>query len=161
MQRPAELEHHWVMIRRAVAVDQPIVESVVQAAYAPWIDIIGGRPRPMEADYAELIAAGQVWVLDPLEGLIVLVPEDGVLLIESVAVGPAAQGRGLGPRLLAFAEQQARARGLSTLRLYTNEKMVSNIALYQRLGYVCDRTGVHQRPLRTSRAKAIAAHLTP
>ena len=124
------------MIRPAVAVDQAAVESVVNAAYTPWMDIIGGRPLPMGADYAELIAAGQVWVLDPLEGLIVLVPEDGILLIENVAVSPAAQGRGLGRRLLAFAEEQARAHGLSALRLYTNEKMVSNIALYERLGYV-------------------------
>jgi ribosomal protein S18 acetylase RimI-like enzyme len=142
------------MIRRAVAVDRPAVEGVVQAAYAPWIDIIGGRPLPMDADYAELIAAGQVWVLDPLDGLIVLVPEDGVLLIENVAVSPSAQGRGLGRRLLAFAEQHARALDLSTLRLYTNEKMVSNIALYERLGYVATqreyingRYAVHMRKL--------------
>jgi ribosomal protein S18 acetylase RimI-like enzyme len=124
------------MIRPALAVDLTAVENLVQAAYEPWIDIIGGRPLPMSADYAELIAAGQVWVLDPIEGLIVLVPEDGVLLIENVAVSPAARGRGLGRRLLAFAEDRARALGLSTLRLYTNDKMVSNIALYERLGYV-------------------------
>ena len=143
------------MIRLAVAADRPTVEGVVQAAYAPWIDVIGGLPLPMGADYAELIAAGHVWVLDPPEGLIVLVPENGVLLIENVAVTPAAQGRGLGRRLLAFAEQQARAHGLSRLRLYTNEKMVSNIALYERLGYVATereningRQAVHmQKPL--------------
>jgi ribosomal protein S18 acetylase RimI-like enzyme len=132
--------------------DRTAVEDVVQAAYTPWIDIIGARPLPMEADYAELIAAGQVWVLDPVEGLIVLVPEDGVLLIENVAVSPAAQGRGLGRYLLAFAEDQARALGLSTLRLYTNEKMVSNIGLYEGLGYVATerenikgRHAVHMR----------------
>jgi GNAT superfamily N-acetyltransferase len=140
------------MIRPAIAADRTAVENVVQAAYAPWIEIIGGRPLPMEDDYGELIAAGLVWVLDPVEGLIVLVPEDGVLLIVNVAVSPAAQGRGLGRCLLAFAEDQARALGLSTLRLYTNEKMVSNIALYEHLGYVATgreningRNAVHMR----------------
>ena len=125
-----------MMIRPAVVADRTAVESVVHAAYAPWIDIIGMRPLPMVADYAELIAAGRVWVLDPVDGLIVLVPEAGVLLIENVAVSPAAQGRGLGRCLLAFAEDHARALGLSILRLYTNEKMTSNIAFYERLGYV-------------------------
>jgi GNAT superfamily N-acetyltransferase len=141
-----------VIIRPAVSDDRTAVENVVEAAYAPWIDIIGGRPLPMAADYAELIAAGQVWVLDPVEGLIVLVAEDAVLLIENVAVSPSAQGRGLGRCLLAFAEDRARALGLSALRLYTNEKMVSNIAFYERLGYVATerenikgRYAVHMR----------------
>jgi len=41
---------------------------------------------------------------------------------------------------------------MSTLRLYTNEKMVSNIALYERLGfvvtereYINGRCAVHMR----------------
>lgn len=83
-----------------------------------------------------------------------LVPEDGGPLIENVAVNPAAQGRGLGRCLLAFAEDQARALGLSALRLYTNEKMTSNIALYERLGHVITereningRRAVHMRKL--------------
>ena len=37
--------------------------------------------------------------------------------------------------LLAFAEEEARARDLQTLQLYTNEAMVENIAFYQRGGY--------------------------
>lgn len=122
-------------IRRAVAADRAAVEAVVRSAYTPWIEVIGVQPMPLIADYAELIAAGQVWVLDPVEGLIVLVAEDDVLLVENVAVGPAAQGRGLGGRLLAFAEEQARSLGLSAVRLYVNEKMTSNIALYKHVGY--------------------------
>ncbi|MFE9689660.1 GNAT family N-acetyltransferase [Micromonospora sp. NPDC005806] len=134
------------MIRPAVVADRTAVEDLVHAAYAPWIEVTGVQPLPMVADYAELIGAGQVWVFDPVEGLIVLVPEDGVLLIENVAVSPAAQGRGLGRCLLAFAEDQARALGLSTLRLYTNEKMTSNIAFYERLGYVAtERENINGR----------------
>jgi ribosomal protein S18 acetylase RimI-like enzyme len=125
-----------LLIRPAVVADRTAVEEVVHAAYAPWIEVIGVQPLPMVADYAKLIRAGQVWVLGPVDGLIVLIPEDGVLLIENVAVRPAAQGRGLGRRLLAVAEDRARSLGLSALRLYTNEKMTSNIAWYERLGYV-------------------------
>ena len=62
--------------------------------------------------------------------------DDGAsLLIENVAVSPAAQGTGLGRELMDFAERQARARGLRRLALYTNEVMVENLAIYARLGY--------------------------
>jgi ribosomal protein S18 acetylase RimI-like enzyme len=104
------------------------------------VEIIGMRPLPMEADYPALIAADRVWVRGdvpggPVDALIVLIPADGALLVDNVAVHPSAQGRGLGRRLLAFAEDQARSRGLPALRLYTNVKMTSNIALYESLGY--------------------------
>jgi len=36
---------------------------------------------------------------------------------------------------LVLAEEQALAAGFQRIRLYTNEHMVENIALYQRLGY--------------------------
>ncbi|GAA1542316.1 GNAT family N-acetyltransferase [Actinomadura kijaniata] len=124
-----------VRIRPAVAADRGPVERIVTAAYTPWIEVLGVRPLPMEADYGALIGAGRVWVTDPPAGLVVLVPEDGCLLVENVAVDPAFQGRGLGRRLMAFAEERARALGLSRLRLYTNALMARNIALYERLGY--------------------------
>lgn len=124
-------------IRLAEAVDQDAVEAIVKAAYDPWIPVIGVEPLPLVADYAELISRGHVYVLeyDEVDGVIVLVPEDETLLVENVAVRPDRQGRGLGHRLLAFAEFRARSLGLSAVRLYTNEKMTSNIGLYESLGY--------------------------
>lgn len=122
-------------IRSAVPSDRPAVERVVEAAYTPWAEIIGMRPLPMGADYAALIDAGRVFVLDDLTGLIVLIPEDGRLLVDNVAVDPSHQGGGRGRRLLDFAEEKARELGLPALRLITNEKMTSNIARYERRGY--------------------------
>jgi ribosomal protein S18 acetylase RimI-like enzyme len=69
-------------------------------------------------------------------GLIVLVAEEGYLLLENVAVLPSAQGRGVGIRLLQFADARARALGLSEIRLYTNVAMTENLAYYPRYGYV-------------------------
>ncbi|MFC5180197.1 GNAT family N-acetyltransferase [Actinomadura harenae] len=122
-------------IRLAVPSDRPAIERVVEAAYTPWAELIGTRPLPMGADYAALIDAGRVHVLDDLSGLIVLIPEDGVLYVDNVAVDPSAQGGGRGRQLLDFAEDQARDLGLPALRLITNEKMTSNIARYERRGY--------------------------
>lgn len=125
------------MISQATSDYRDTVEEIVREAYSPWIDVIGGLPLPMEADYGALIDAGDVWLLDSMDGLIVLVaePGDGVLLVENVAVRPSAQGQGLGRRLLTFAEEQARQRELTATRLYTNVKMTSNIAIYLASGY--------------------------
>ncbi|SNS15370.1 GNAT family N-acetyltransferase [Actinomadura mexicana] len=139
------------MIRPAVPADRPRVEEIVEAAYTPWAEIIGARPIPMDADYAALIGAGQVFVTGPgPDGLIVLIPEDSALLVENVAVAPDRHGRGIGRTLLAFAEDRARTLALPRLRLYTNELMTQNIALYERLGYqettregIAGRTVVH------------------
>jgi ribosomal protein S18 acetylase RimI-like enzyme len=126
------------ILRPAGAGDREAIESLVRAAYGGYVERIGRRPAPMDADYAALIAAGHVTVLErdgAVAGAIVLVPMEGHLLVENVAVDPAAQRGGLGRRLMAHAEEEARALGLAELRLYTNEKMVENIAWYPRLGY--------------------------
>jgi ribosomal protein S18 acetylase RimI-like enzyme len=142
--------HH---LRIAVPADGDAVRALVTAAYEPWIPVIGMRPLPLEADYDQLINGGSVTVLVPdgVEGiaaLIVLVPEPESLLIENVAVEPLFQGRGFGRALLAHAEDVARSAGLGSVRLYTNRLMVSNIALYQRLGYVITTRGDHEgRPV--------------
>jgi ribosomal protein S18 acetylase RimI-like enzyme len=124
-------------IRLAESADRGAVETIVRTAYEPWAQRIGVRPLPLFADYGELIARGRVHVLENggIDALIVLEVLDGVLLVENIAVRPDRQGRGLGRRLMAFAEFRARSLGLQALRLYTNEKMTSNIGLYESLGY--------------------------
>ena len=70
-----------------------------------------------------------------LVGVIELVVRDDRLWIENVAIRPAAQGQGLGRRLLQHAEAEAAARGLPQVGLLTNERYASNIAMYERYGY--------------------------
>ncbi|MCK2215162.1 GNAT family N-acetyltransferase [Actinomadura sp. ATCC 31491] len=126
--------------------DLTAVEQLVRDAYEPWIPVVGMRPLPMDADYGALIAARRVHVTDDLRGLIVLVPEDGALLVDNVAVRPDSHGQGIGRGLLAYAEREARRLGLPALRLYTNVRMTSNIALYASLGYAeTGRIGVEGR----------------
>jgi ribosomal protein S18 acetylase RimI-like enzyme len=55
--------------------------------------------------------------------------------VENVAVRPPLHGRGIGRRLLAFAEDEAGRLGLPACRLYTNVKMTRNISLYGALRY--------------------------
>ena len=127
-----------VVIRRATVGDAEAVAAITAAAYSKYIARIGRQPRPMSDDYRQVIQVHPVWVADideRLVGLLVLMAEPEAMLIYSVAVDPGHQKRGLGRRLLALAEEQARAAGYRRIRLYTNEHMIENIALYRRLGY--------------------------
>jgi GNAT superfamily N-acetyltransferase len=99
---------------------------------------------PMDEDYGEVLGRGDTWVAEAdgvVAGVLVLAAEPGCLLVENVAVDPPRQGEGVGRALLAHAEDEARDRGLPSLRLYTNVKMVENIDLYKRLGYEETRRG--------------------
>jgi ribosomal protein S18 acetylase RimI-like enzyme len=122
--------------RKAAAGDLESIRSVVGLAYARYADRMDRPPEPVLQDYAKEVRAGTAWVIgDPILGVIVLVASDDSLLVQNVAVAPAAQGAGLGRLLLEFAEQQAARSGLPRLTLYTNEVMTENLAIYRRLGY--------------------------
>ena len=125
-------------LRPARAADLPAVQALVARAYGHYVARIGKPPGPMLDDYAARIAEGAVQVLEEdgrLVGLLVLLPEADHLLLDNVAVDPAAQGRGHGRRLVAAAEDEARRLGLNELRLYTHELMSENVAMYERLGF--------------------------
>lgn len=126
------------MIRPATAHDVAPVQVLIEAAYALYIPRIGAKPGPMLEDYAALIAQGRVEVFEEqgqVLGVLVLIAQADGLLLDNVAVSPAAQGRGLGRQLMAHAEARARQLGLEVVRLYTNEAMSENLGLYERLGY--------------------------
>jgi GNAT superfamily N-acetyltransferase len=138
-----------VAVRPALAADVRDLESIVRAAYLPYVPRIGRAPAPATADYAAAVARGVVWLASVRQGsgdetpapagavgLLVLVTKPGYLLLENVAVLPSMQGFGIGTRLLAFAEAHARELGLPEIRLYTNAAMTENLAYYQRRGYV-------------------------
>ena len=122
--------------RRGTESDLPSVRSVVASAYARYLNRMDRPPAPVLNDYRAATASGQVWVLgDPVFCVIVLIGQGNALLVENVAVAPAAQGQGFGRMLMEFAERQALARGLGKLTLYTNEVMTENLELYARLGF--------------------------
>lgn len=126
-------------IRLATGEDVSTVERIVREAYVHYVDRIGREPGPMTEDYGALVAAGRVRVIEDAErgacGVLVLVPMEDAMLLDNIAVAPAAQGLGIGRQLLTEAEAVARTGGFERMRLYTHEKMVENIALYTRIGY--------------------------
>jgi ribosomal protein S18 acetylase RimI-like enzyme len=129
-----------VVVRRATAADVPALGQVASEAYSTYLPRMHGRrPGPLDADYAAAVAGSETWVAvvdGVVVGFLVLMAEDDAMLLENVAVVPALQGRGVGARLLALAEQRATEAGRFRIRLYTHVSMVENQALYERRGYV-------------------------
>jgi ribosomal protein S18 acetylase RimI-like enzyme len=119
--------------------DAETVTAIAQASFERYIPRIGAPPVPMLVDYRAAIAGGKVWVAtegDAVTGFVLLEDEPGTLLLDVLAVSPAAQGRGLGSTLLGFVETEARARGYSCITLCTNVAMTENLAYYPRRGFV-------------------------
>jgi GNAT superfamily N-acetyltransferase len=137
---PIDLED--TQIRRAGQGDAAAIRELTRSAYAKWIPLIGREPVPMAADYDRAVREHMIDLLYVSGGLVALIEtvnKTDHLLIENVAVAPPVQGRGYGRFLLDHAERLAASLGLAELRLYTNQRFVTNIELYRRLGYAIDR----------------------
>jgi molybdopterin/thiamine biosynthesis adenylyltransferase/ribosomal protein S18 acetylase RimI-like enzyme len=125
-------------IRPATLAELEAIERIVAESYEKYIARIGKKPGPMLDDYRRRITEGAISVAladGAVAGLIVLLPESDHLLLDNVAVAGNFQGKGIGRRLIDFAEAEARRRGFGEIRLYTHQTMHENIALYPRLGY--------------------------
>jgi GNAT superfamily N-acetyltransferase len=150
-------------VRRAAASDVPAIAAIAAAAYSPYVGSIGVRPGPLDADYAAVVAESDVRVVEvdgAVVAFLVLVPAVDHLLLENVAVHPDEQGRGTGSTLLRLAEEEAAARGLPEVRLYTHRLMADNLARYRRRGYV----ETHREPQdgfdRVFLTKVVGSHET-
>jgi ribosomal protein S18 acetylase RimI-like enzyme len=63
----------------------------------------------------------------------------GVMKLEQLYLLPELHGKGLGRLMLCHVEEQARARGRSTLVLQTNKRNTNAIAFYRKAGFtVCE-----------------------
>ena len=136
--------------RRAEPLDLAAVEAVTEAAYRPYVAVLGAKPLPMTADHGAYIAAGGAWMVErdnAVAGVLELEPpEADHLMIFNLAVSPAVQGGGVGRWMLAFAEERARALSLPELRLYTGSRMERNIGIYRQAGF--RETGRRPNPYR-------------
>lgn len=130
-------------IRKATSRDVRAIAAMVEAAYQPYIARIGKPPGPMLDDYVEVVRRHRVVVIEYADaksahlivGALVLIESPRQMLLDNIAVHPDWQGRGIGRRLLEYAEAETRRLGFAQLTLYTHECMTENIAMYQRAGY--------------------------
>jgi N-acetylglutamate synthase-like GNAT family acetyltransferase len=145
--------------RRARADDVVRIETLVHEAFGKYVTRIGQPPVPMLADYATVVATHRVWVVeadDTIVGVVVNQAHDDHLLLDTVAVAPDTQGRGVGALLLRRAEDDARELSLPEVRLYTHRLMTENQTFYPRYGYVETARGMQDGYDRVFYVKPIA-----
>jgi ribosomal protein S18 acetylase RimI-like enzyme len=136
-----------VTLRPATDADVVRLTELVELAYGHYVDRMGGPPRPLTDDYAEVVRRFDVTVAEDggeVVGLIALGVDKEGFVVNNVAVHPSRQGTGVGRALLEHAESEAREAGFDSIYLYTHERMSENLSLYARIGYVeYDRRPVH------------------
>jgi len=128
-----------ILIRQAHSADINAIRNCAHAAYQPYIARMNQKPAPMIADFASQVSQGVVHVgskNDKLLGFVVYYPVEDHIHLENVAVHPVYKGMGIGKQLIQHVEACARAMGITTVELYTNEMMHENIDMYPKLGYV-------------------------
>ena len=126
-------------IRPAQPDDAPAVAACVCQAYVRHIRRIGRQPGPMLLDYAQVLRDDTVHVAvtaGEVVGVLVLATTDEGFCLDNIAVRPDHAGQGLGRRLLALADDEARRAGHLSIYLYTHVLLTENQALYRKNGYV-------------------------
>lgn len=147
-----------LVFRRAGPADAAVVAAITDAAYAKWVPVIGRKPKPMTVDYNTAVRDHLVELAfedGRAIGLIELIPAADHLLLENIAVDPAAHGKGIGRRLMQRVEEHAREMRLPEVRLYTNKAFATNLGFYQRLGYAIEREEPYKEGFTLYFAKAI------
>jgi len=122
-----------------------------------------GDDYPNPEVFAKDIAIGQLW-LSELAGSIVGIsaitmdqdPEyadagwditEKAIVTHRLAVDPDCQGKGIAKALMAQAEQVAKDRGITILRVDTNSENMATRALFPKLGYeFSGEIGLAKRP---------------
>jgi ribosomal protein S18 acetylase RimI-like enzyme len=127
------------MFRLGTTDELGLIKSIAFRAYFPYVEMIGKRPAPLDANYFEKIEDRALHILlvnNEIVGFIVVYFVDGNLLIENVAVDPIHHGKGFGSKLMRYAENLAARGKAEAITLYTQEHMIKNIQIYTGMGYV-------------------------
>ncbi len=105
--------------------------ALMQALFPPE-DNFNLDPAGLEAAHIHFFAAGEAGAT---LGIVALADMGEYGEVKSLFVAEAARGRGLGARLLAHVEAEARARKLPLLRLETGNRLHAALALYEKAGF--------------------------
>ena len=130
---------HWEALRRLVLGAFSFMEG--------RIDPPSSAHRLTVEDMAAQARDGEVWAVmegDAPVACIFLAPRPSCLYLGKLAVDPGRQGTGLGRRLVALAEERARALGLPALELQSRVELTEIHAIFARLGFA--RTGETAHP---------------
>lgn len=111
-------------------------ESMLEASYDGLLDFVFRQSHVLFIAERDGERAGFVLMLDTMPDEVTRMPQG---FIAYMAVEPSHRGNGIGSRLLAAAEDEARRRGLPYMGLMVTEDNAAARALYERAGYLTER----------------------
>lgn len=113
----------WWDLEQVLAIEQEVFGPSAWPAESFWGELARADRHYVAAGADEVLGYAGLW----------LVPPDAD--VQTLAVAPAAQGRGLGRELLAHLIDTARARGCRRLQLEVRADNAAAIALYESAGF--------------------------
>jgi ribosomal protein S18 acetylase RimI-like enzyme len=138
-------------VRRAVVDEAPIITGVLHQAFvefeALYTSAAFGATTPTVEAVQKRWGEGPVWIAawgDHLVGTISAVPKNEGLYIRSMAVLPAARGRGIGYLLLQKVEEFAIEQSLHRMFLSTTPFLTGAIRLYKKFGFYRTNDSPHE-----------------
>jgi N-acetylglutamate synthase-like GNAT family acetyltransferase/DNA-binding MarR family transcriptional regulator len=150
-------------VRLAEVSDAAAIAALLLAALADQRDHFTSgafaSATPSAKTIEERITANPVWVAESSEGVVGTVAAEvrpTCLWIRSLAVLPAARGRGIAQRLLAEVEARAIAAGVERLELDTTPFQTDAASLYRRIGFRSVRRHAVDRTPMIHMAKTLA-----
>jgi putative acetyltransferase len=104
------------------------------------LDVHGEEPWLLRPASVIAEQGGRLWVADAggrvaASAALIPTPQPGVVLLKSLYVARIARRQGLGARLVALVEDEARRRGASRVELWSDTRFLDAHRLYERLGY--------------------------
>ncbi len=120
----------------SVAQFRYVNESMLESSYEGLLDFVFRQPHVLIVAERKGVRAGFILMLDTMPDEVTRMPQG---FVAYMAVEPSARGAGIGSRLLAAAEDEARRRGLPYMGLMVTEDNAAARSLYERAGYLTER----------------------
>jgi ribosomal protein S18 acetylase RimI-like enzyme len=120
----------------SVAKFRYVNEALLEASYDGLLDFVFRQSHVLLVAEHNGRRAGFVLMLDTMPDEVTRMPQG---FVAYMAVEPSMRGAGIGSRLLAAAEDEARRRGLPYMGLMVTEDNAAARALYERAGYLTER----------------------
>jgi ribosomal protein S18 acetylase RimI-like enzyme len=120
----------------SVAKFRYVNESMLEASYDGLLDFVFRQSHVLLIAEHKGTRAGFILMLDTMPDEVTRMPQG---FVAYMAVEPSHRGNGIGSRLLAAAEDEARRRGLPYMGLMVTEDNAAARALYERAGYLTER----------------------
>ena len=137
-----QTEKTTIKIRRALWEEAAAVAALLYDAFAEYKPLYTQQgfeaTTASQQEIEERINKKAVWVVlcdNNISGTVSLYPHQDELFVRSMAVSPAARGKGIGKILMEHVHEMAFSKGCSSITLNTTAFLLPAIRLYESVGF--------------------------